>query len=761
MWKSVENHHTVFVEIISTFVSEMSVESKIKVKTLALYIVVAAAAAAMFLYFYRVRMNIDIQKGEVERQNQILTLTNELIYTVAQAQSSANLYVSTKNRRYSRGFNSAIARVDSLVDTLLLMRPVDIDNLRQINELLEQQSKNLIKLDSQFSRENPMAAISEKLSTFEAPRQQDSIFVTSSRLDTIVNKPPKRTLFQRIGDIFKANRDSTIVVVNEKIDTVTRSKKDSIGIIGQVDSIVREAGQTYRQNIAAIQRQVGKLIANDAQIAARISRLLLELHRNTLDATLAAIEESEREIDRNFTLSLIGGVVALVVILFFVVMILTDINRGQRARRELEAAHARAGKLMESRHRLLLSISHDIKSPLSSIVGYLDMEEEGKWRAPMRNSARHIEALLENLLEFSSLEQGTLQLSESEFSLDSLTQEVAEMFLPLAMSKMLAFNYDCQRVRVVSDKMKVKQIVVNLVSNAVKYTPKGEVYFSICYRENNIAIVVRDSGVGIAAHRIKELYKPFVRVDSSSVLAEGSGLGMFVVKGLVDTFGGNIAVESQVGVGTKMVVTIAAKAVEESVERATKRIVIFEDDPAIEAAAAGMLRKLGHLVVEQDYQFILTDLDMGEVTGYDVLESAEGRVVVAMSGRGDYTSGQAAKDGFAAFIAKPFNIDDLRAVFGEGEHATEFDDGQADVARLFAQSTRENIEQLHRALSMKDFDLAQALCHKMLPMWIQFGYRTTELRRMDAARSREYDCWQEDVKKILEFARSTHNFIPY
>ena len=165
----------------------------------------------------------------------------------------------------------------------------------------------------------------------------------------------------------------------------------------------------------------------------------------------------------------------------------------------------------------------------------------------MRNSGRHILALLENLLEYSGLEQGTLQAVMEPFNVRELFLETSDMLKPLTLRKNLHLEYDVRignEVRLVSDPLKIRQIVMNLLSNAVKYTPQGGIRFTAAYRAGMLEFCVADTGAGIPAEFLAKLYEPFTRSVENSHYAEGTGLGMFVVKGLVELLNGTVDILS-------------------------------------------------------------------------------------------------------------------------------------------------------------------------------------------------------------------------
>ena len=408
---------------------------------------------------------------------------------------------------------------------------------------------------------------------------------------------------------------------------------------------------------------------------------------------------------------------------------------------------------MESRHHLLLSVSHDIKSPLGSILGHLELfEKQGENVHSMKNSARHILALLENLMEYSSLEQGTLEPTYSGFDPGKAGEEIVEMFLPITDAKGLTLKFNSDTIRINSDAMKIKQIIINLVSNAIKYTSRGEVCLDIHVNEEKLLIDVKDTGAGIPADKLNEIFKPFTRLESNNTLAHGSGYGMYVVKGLIDLLGGTINILSEVGKGTLIKVEIPVRRAVSVMKNGKKRIAVYEDDPVMAKLVSDMLHNLGHSVVEQDYEVILTDMEMGDISGLDILAAAGDVPVILMTGRGDFSAEKALKTGFRGFLSKPVSMDDLREVFGEGDNLHEdiFNvEEDEEIMEIFRSSTLENFTLLKQALVASDYAKAKSLCHKMLPMFAQLGYPTDEFRRMDAHRAGAYEGWQADVEKIL------------
>jgi len=725
------------------------IEHRIRFKAVIIYVIVASVVIAMTIYLNNLRKNILSQRIEIENQHTLLSVTNDLMFSVSEAQSSASLYLSTNNQKYFNKYIKFIDTIEELIDSIIKIKPNSEEKLCRIETLLQEQAQNITELNLEFAEKNPIANIRERLQAYSPDLREDTLSAVNVRSDTVLNESSHKGLFRRISEVFKPSKDSSKIVVIQRVDTIKRTVNDSL-IIHEVSDITRKAHEKYEQYIMRIEKQVGELMIYDKEIAGEVSALLLEFHKETLDSSLSMIDAGENAVKRNYIYSTIGGVFALVLILIFIILIITDINQGRKARLALEAANERTRQTMESRHQLLLAVSHDIKSPLNSILGYLALMKNEPNVHSMQNSSEHILSMLENLLEFSNLEQGALQKSISDFNLRDLFEDIYEMFLPLANQKTLAFTFTADNIRIRTDRVKLKQIVINLVSNAIKYTKTGSVSLETTFDKNELIIEVNDTGAGIPDEKLSEIFKPFIRIEENNALAAGTGLGMYVVKGLAELLGGEISILSEVGSGTTAIITIPAEHSLNEIPRGTKRITIYDDDPVIVKMLSDMLLRLGHQVVDTDCNLILTDMEMGDISGFEILHNAGSVPVVVMTGRADFSTEKAKELGFDGFLAKPFTIESLREIAGEGEILDELlGDNRDEIMALFRVSIEENFSKLKQALADNNFKQAQYACHKMFPMFAQTGLPTEELRKMDAHRNNEYEVWREDVEKIL------------
>lgn len=800
-----------------------SIEGKIRLNVVLIYAIVAAVCVVVVLYVYNLRGGMDEQKEGFRRYNVELTLTNDLIAAVQRAQVATNLYISSQDLYHLDSFYEQTDSIASLVDSLVLLSgdPFRSGILLEVRSLLERNYVLVLELKKQFDRQSPFDSIAEKLQHYHLAISGDSLLATAIRKDTIISATPRKNFWKRLGALFSSGKkDSLMSVVMSQVDTLMIPPVDASELFSELKGFSEEAGQMYADQLDEIKQGLGELMVSEYEISRQISDLLVRLHRETLDSVLDEIRKGERFIEKNYSFSWVAALVLLLLILFFIVLIIRNLNKGVAVRRALEEANALNSSLLEERHRFLLAVAHDIKAPLSSILGYLELArseytapDELKALQSMRDSGQYILSLLEKLLEFSSLEQGNVQVHPDCFDVWDLCEGLAEMFAPLAAQKNLAFDFyteKSQRLCVYADAVKIRQIFINILSNAVKYTTSGGIRLGFEYDGEQLHFLVCDSGVGIPDEDMDSLFKPFMRIEKNSRLAQGSGLGMYVVKGLVELLHGEIKVQSEVGKGTQIEVILPASEVSVSVsERKEKgapvagnensyRVLAIDDDDALLTVLGKMLERLGHeffvcsdfsalenaLDNRSVYDMVLTDMEMGAFSGWDVLhrvrETDHVIPVVVMTARADLDEDWAAASGFSGILCKPFSLETLSALFGNmsedgslvvlAEVEAEFDltllqdmcsgdwESVRKILQVFVDSTSESLCELQKAVEVADFDGAQALCHKMLGMFSQLRVSNTLtdfLQKMDSLRGRGvevYPDWQADATVFVRTA---------
>lgn len=301
-------------------------------------------------------------------------------------------------------------------------------------------------------------------------------------------------------------------------------------------------------------------------------------------------------------------------------------NDMARLASELQAAEAANA----AKSRFLANVSHEIRSPLNAIYGYAQLVERGAEVDPqhaarvIRSSAEHLTNLVEGLLDLASVEQGVVRVDSGVVRAGALVQQVAEMFAPLAAQKGLAFKCELpdrlpEFVRM--DERRVRQSLINLASNAVKFTEAGEVALAFRWSGQMATFEVRDTGPGIADDRREAIFAPYVRDDAAEP-QEGAGLGLAITSAIVRMLGGDLQLESAPGMGSVFRIIMMAPQVSGFIDRAAELVR--------PSGYAGPARSILLVDDDRDHLAVLRTA-LGEV-GFDVSLASDGPTALALAG---------------------------------------------------------------------------------------------------------------------------------
>jgi PAS domain S-box-containing protein len=384
-----------------------------------------------------------------------------------------------------------------------------------------------------------------------------------------------------------------------------------------------------------------------------------------------------------------------------------DITARREADRALRAAKEAADEASRAKTHFLASMSHELRTPLNGILGYTqilrrDPAMTDKQRAGIgiiHQSAEHLLALINDVLDLAKIEARKLELHPSEFGLVEFAHSVAEVFAPRAREKNLrletAFAADLPRT-VICDAQRLRQVLFNLLSNAVKFTQQGGVVFSIERAGSGVRFSVSDSGPGIAREDQKRLFEPFAQLGDVSQRTGGTGLGLNVSRSILEQMGSQLQVESRVGWGTRFWFDLALRegSGAESLtgthtpwrvagyEGPRRRVLVADDHEPNRALLVDLLQPLGFEVRTADDgeqavlcarewkpDLALLDLRMPRLDGLAAARriraelGTEAPCIIGISASAhDQQHELALAAGCAAFIPKPFSEDDLFAL---------------------------------------------------------------------------------------------------
>lgn len=599
--------------------------------------------------------------------------------------------------------NSDILRTDSLIG---LLREKDANTVRLLRTLSEAN-------DSMISAREVEQIIAEQDTIITQQRVQRRV---TARRDTVVTQPKKKGFFRRLGEVFLPPRKDSAVQVQTTLEVATDTVLDAYNPVDSLHAKLRTVAQQKKATNSVIQRRKRTLQRLDHALSARIDSLLKGYEQETL---LRAREEAEyQKAVRHRSATIISGIAAGAVVLsvIFLVMIWRDVTRSNRYRRQLEEANRFAEELLASREKLMLAITHDFKAPLGSIMGYADLLSrltvDGRQRFyldNMKTSSEHLLKLVTDLLDFHRLDLHKAEINRVTFHPARLLEEIYVSFEPLTSAKGLSLKCEIDpelKGTFISDPLRLRQIVNNLLSNAVKFTseggitltasfvPKGDPAFS----GNHLKLSVIDTGKGMEPGDRERIFQEFTRLPGAQG-EEGFGLGLSIVRMLVQLLEGCIEVDSVLGKGSTFTLRVPLYPValndtsevneqknenssSSPVQAPALHILLIDDDriqltltsamlaqSGITSVACLQLDELLEALRTDTFDVLLTDVQMPAMNGFDLLNllrasnipQAKTIPVIAVTARSDMQREEFLKHGFAGSLHKPFMVNELFA----------------------------------------------------------------------------------------------------
>jgi two-component system, sensor histidine kinase len=345
-------------------------------------------------------------------------------------------------------------------------------------------------------------------------------------------------------------------------------------------------------------------------------------------------------------------------------------------------------------------ISHELRTPLHAIVSSIELlgfnshsEADRKVIQRLETAARQLEAQMKDLTDYARLGAGKLELREEQFDPRELLQSIIDQNEAAALGRGLAFErvWRGEQQQIVSDPHRIRQIANNLVTNAIRYTERGKVRIEFVLEARTLAIVVSDTGPGLAPEQIPLIFKEFTQLDSSrSRRYEGAGMGLAIVSGLVALFGGTIGTDSRVGEGTTFTVTIPVTPVEAQAAagaepvadgaRRRPRVLVVDDNALVRESLREMAVHMGYtvlaaadadgalaLVSTQACDVVLLDLHMPGRDGYAFLAGLDAGAatgprppVIAVSADVAALTAGGNVSPFFDYLTKPVHYEELR-----------------------------------------------------------------------------------------------------
>ena len=562
-------------------------------------------------------------------------------------------------------------------------------------------------------------------------------------------------------------------------------RKGFLGIFGKKEEAKPTATTTMlrslnRNMIAEQQAQSRRLSEHADSLAARNAELNRQLQGLVVqidEKVQADLQKREAEIaamrERSFIQ--IGGLTGFVVMLLIIsyIIIHRNITRIKRYKREtadlieqLKQSVEQNEALIASRKKAVHTITHELRTPLTAITGYAGLmrkdcntDKTGMYIQNIQQSSDRMREMLNTLLSFFRLDNGKEQPNFSPCRISAITHILETEFTPIAINKGLALTVMNHTDAVVlTDKERILQIGNNLLSNAIKFTEDGSVSMAMGYDDDILKLIVEDTGTGMTEEEQQRVFGAFERL-SNAAAKDGFGLGLSIVQRIVSMLGGTIRLESDKGKGSRFRVEIPMQTAEELPEQINKtqihhnrtfhNVIAIDNDEVLLLMLKEMYAQEGihcytctdaaelmEMIRKKKYNLLLTDLNMPDINGFEVLEllrtsnvgNSKTIPVVVTTASGSCSKEELIGCGFAGCLFKPFSISELMevsdkcAMKGKSDEKPDFTSllsygNESVMLDKLIMETEKEMQAIRDAEQRKDIQGLDALIHHLRSSW--------------------------------------------
>ena len=597
--------------------------------------------------------------------------------------------------------------------------------------------------------------------------------------------------------------------------TITRRKKGIAGWFGKKETIQIPQNQNSLQSLnkqlismleereVAIDTYTVKLRHRNRELNRKLYTLITSLD-NQAETVFQNREHHLKEAYELSTRIITGLVITAILLLVISYWIIQrDAYAKEKNRKQLEETIEQNTALLIMRKNIILTLSHDIRTPLNIITGNvelaMDTREKKQRNIYLKNIGDvclHVVHLLNNLLDVYLLNEANEKRKDVPFNLHEMLERTAMGFSRMANNKGIRFVSDFKNteVRLYGDAVRIEQIMHNLLANAVKFTESGTISFRVSYHEGKLTLEIEDTGSGMTEETLSRIFRPFERKDSAAN-ADGHGLGLSITQGLVKLLDGNIEVKSSIEQGSTFRVTLPLRQTVEPVEdekpvlphfeHLPRRVLVIDDNNmlrdvvkkmlernSIECTACSTVTEVVKAMRSMDYDLLLSDIQMPGTNGFDLLAllrnsnigNSRTIPIVAMTARGDNQKEDYLKAGFADCIYKPFLLPDLLNLLSTIRECREDENQKVDFNTMlaevndkaellgsFIEQSKQDADELASSMNGNDRKRLREIAHRMQPMWelLQMGEILSDYRTLLKDTTTDDDIVQKHTQQII------------
>lgn len=783
------------------------------------YLVLAALALTAGYFIYS-EVKGFMYHDTAEDTDKKLLKTGALVTQLYQAESLSKLALQSGTQENFDAYSSKIDTLVLKIDTLKQLSASENQNdlLDSVQVLLQQKIANSNELRNLRAKNDANNSIDKALEEFrklESSFGKLTIYTFEPHPERL--SPYKRKVLEDWVAYLNANIPDQNATISdtEKIDSILNASK----------ALLAQAKKSDAKTQRFISQKEKLINKSDLELSSQLQTIIAAIEKEMILNSYAQNQERKSVLRRSIRLAAGAALLGFIVVALFTFLINRDFWRIQSYRERLEKEKKFSESLLKSREQLISTVSHDLRTPLNTITGYTELMEgtplshkQKEYLKNVKSSSEYVGKLVNDLLDFSKLESGKVNIEKVPFVLANLIQETAEGIQSLYNNKnvklFLVIDNSLQ-TPVLGDPFRIRQVLTNLIGNAFKFTEMGSIHINATTTQKGQSILARidviDTGIGIPKDKQRLIFNEFTQADTKTEKKFGGyGLGLTISKKLSKLLGGKLSVKSEVNKGSTFslqlpfqISKVSIAETEEGQYMARKlRMLIIDDDTALLRMLKELMASMGitahifpnFLQVEKDifldYDLVLTDIQMPQITGFEVLKRLKSgaykhysnQPIIAMTGRRDLEMEAYTSLGFAQVLQKPFSKKELMAMLKllglaneilpqekEETSVPEMDENSSynldlihsflgtnedvvnEVLYTFVSDTNQNMTTLKHAVYIEDYGEVNQITHRMLPMFRQLKVACVPvLERMEIAipDTMNKDDMKEALKKL-------------
>lgn len=762
-----------------------SKNSNIPIKVFISYMILVALVASVGWILYSENRDYSKIENKIASEKNKVLKVSQLFSNVYQTESLARKTIQSNSegdyKNYILETDSLQKRISSLKKTLA--NEYQIKLLDSVTVLLTEKTQNIKQLKAIKNKTSDEASVNTAIEELT----QLEFSLSKLKLEDFTKNPEElssyhRKVLQNYIDYLNQN------IPDDNSNTLTKKETDSI--LAASKRLLSKVKLETEKKKESLNIQESKLLTNELLISDQLRKVLRIIEQEILTSSIKNNTEKERSLKKINQIVTYAAILGLLLTIFFSILITSDFSKTQSYKKQLEIANFKTQNLLKNREQLISTVSHDLKTPLSTITGYAELlgnstltSKQNYYTNNIKNSSEYISRLVQDLLDFSQIEAGKINLEKNPFSLAETINEVAKNIQSVYPKKNIDLQISIDKklqTPIIGDVFRLKQVLINIIGNAYKFTPEGyiKIVASVNSAENKAVISIEDSGIGIEKESQNLVFEEFAQANENiEKKYGGTGLGLAISKKIIALLGGELYLKNSSKKGICFEISLAITFDKEAKVEQTnqsiyipiwqnKTIVVVDDDTNLLQLTTEVLKQYYQVIsfsnadealqnlAFKNFDILITDIQMPEKDGFKLIEELQKMTVysnqplIAVTGRTDLSEDIYSNAGFITVLKKPFSpnmlLQTIDAIFEQStlpsqESKPQKKENQEELFALdslksflkndrealktvlqsFINTTNSNLILLENAIEIAEDKKIKELAHKMAPMFKQ------------------------------------------